>query len=250
MPHHIPKIEFGPVIPTTIDFLYPPQDGGEVRDAQETVTTSLAGARQVVLNHVEVSRKLKFIGITEAAKTALESFFDNFAVLGKSFKFFENALTADYISYELKDLKFQPKRIASAGANIYTYELEWVFRRVLGAITGEDFLQVELLNNQAVPVAIDGQVLDSSRYRSAKIFFEAFRKTDSEERIVNGFLTAVYVESLGTWDITPGGTFDGNASHGVTFSADAAGQIYYVSDPMAGANYEGELTLKNFVITE
>jgi hypothetical protein len=164
--------------------------------------------------------------------------------LGKSFKYFDDKTSAAYSVYELRELKFSPKKIAGKGANVYVWEVPLVFRRVVGN-EASDSMEATLLNNQVTPIDITGMLLDASKYKSAKVFFEIFRKTDSEERVSNGYLTAVYKVSTNSWDVTPGGTYDGDTS-GITFSILATGQIQYVSDNMAGANYSGKIKFKEF----
>lgn len=246
MAHNIPKIEYGDFIPTIIELDYPPvEEGGEVLDPKERSTVSISGQRQVSVDFVEAIRSLKFSFLSEAKKAALETFFKTHAYLGKSFKYFDDKTSLSFTNYELRDLKFQPRKIASVGANVYSWEIPFTFRRILGD-TGGDFVTTTINNNQVSATNLVGAILDSTSYKSAKIFAEIFRKTSLAERVSNGYLTATYKEDTLTWDITPDGTFDGDL-HGVEFSILASGQIQYVSDSMAGTDYQGVMKLKSFV---
>jgi hypothetical protein len=251
----IPKIEYGNAIPTTVNFTYPPKDEGDNYNTSESTTVTLSGVSQTVVNYIDCTRKLTFGALTEAQLTTLKTFFANWAGLGKVFKYFDDSNSISYTLYELKDLKFAPVRTSSAGVDVYLYQLQMVLRRALGVVVPEGFVEVSLLNNQATPLSITGEVLDYLTYKSAKIFYEIYRKTDSGERIFNGYLTAVYVSNTATWEVSDKGVSEGEdgaggfTGHGVTFSVTAAGQLKYISDNMAGANYEGTLKLKNFTVT-
>lgn len=245
MAHNIPKIEYGGFIPSVVIFDYPPiEAGGEQMDVKERVTTSISGVRQVSVDYIEAIRSLNFAFLSDAIYQDLRTFFLSHAYLGKSFKYFEDKNSAAYTLYELRDLKFAPKKIAAKTENLYVWEIPFTFRRVVGdGVT--DFMEADILNNQVAAIDITGMLLDASKYKSAKVFFEIFRKTDSEERVANGYLTAVYKTSTNSWDVTPGGTYDGDTS-GVTFSILGTGQIQYVSDNMSGANYTGKIKFKDF----
>lgn len=248
MAHHIPKITYGGLVQTAVVFDYPPkEDNGDRFDVVERIQTSVSGVRQVQVDHTEAVRPLKFSSVSETTKSELQTFFLTHGQYGKAFRYYENKDSASYEEYELKDLKFAPKRIGIRGENLYAYEIPLTLRRVVGVTSAEDYVTQELLNNQAVGIDLEDLILDSSAYRSAKVFFEIFRKTDSSERVANGYLTATYKESTATWDITPAGVFDGD-EHGVEFEIDSTGQIAYTSDNMAGANYEGEILLRDFTI--
>lgn len=256
MAHHIPKIEYGDFVPTVISFDYPPVEKSKEKiRAQNKVSTSLSGQRQVQNLYMEGSRTLEFRFLSENLKDSLETFFTSHAGKGKAFKYYDDKTSGDYVSYELANDDFDPKVIASVTQNTYIYAVELELRRVIGETQAENYMEITLANNQSSAADVTGLLLDSSSYRSARIEIEIFRKTDSAERIFRGHLIATYLESSGAWDITPSGEGSGQYesgvySHGVTFSITAAGQVQYTSDLMTGLNYEGELILRNFVITE
>lgn len=245
MPMNYPKIQYGGFVPTVINFPYPPTEGKrrETREANRRETDSLSGVRQVQTNYVEALRRIKFRFLSEADIDALEEFF-NYAVKGKVFKFFEDQNDLDFKLYELDQRRFEPKEITSVGANAYIYEAELNFRRVLDSEGADGYMQVEIQNNVG-PVDVDGLVLDNEKYRSAKVFFEVFRKTSLEERVNNGDFTAIYKD--GAWDMAPG-SLVGDPLAGVEFTITPAGQVQYTADDMAGADYQGEVLFRNFTV--
>jgi hypothetical protein len=248
----IPKIEYGSLTPTVINFTYPPAMMGQKRESFNIVkkeNESLSGRRQVQLNYIEDIRKLKFEFLTEAQVTQLETFIKTWAALGKSFKYFEDKTLAAYKAYELDMTKFEPKPITSVGVDIYIYEVELIFRRTDDASVAGGYVELEIVNNQVAAADVTGLLLDSDSYKSVKVFYEVFRKTGSSERICNGFFTCLYKSGTNAWELEAG-SFEGSPAHGVTFSITTAGQVQYTSDNMAGTNYESRLLLRNFTIIE
>lgn len=254
MPYAIPKITYGGLVPTTVSFTYPPIEKAKERlTPNKKVTASLSGRLQTQINYIEGTRKLEFSHITEAQLAALRSFYENHAVYGKAFRYYDDATALTYVDWELDDnAKFEPKIVAPTGVDTYIYSVTLDLRRVVGQTDAGGYVEQELLNNQAVALDLTGLVFDSDEYRSAKIFFEIWRKTATKERIVNGYLTVTYSDTNG-WDITPSGVADGQLEsgqfdHGVTFSISAAGQVRYTSDNMSGGSYEGTILLRDFTI--
>jgi hypothetical protein len=246
MPHNIPKIEYGGFVPTVISFDYPPtDDDGEELDVKERATGSISGVRQVSVDFVEATRKLKFRFLSEARLAELKSWFLGHAYLGKSFKYFDDKLGIDFVTYELKDFKFSPKKIAAVTANQYIYELALSFRRVVGQ-EGIDCMIATIANSQAVAANIVGLLLNSSEYKTVRVFFELRRKTSLEERIMNGDLTFIYRESTSAWELA--GEMGAGDVLGVTFSVTAGGQVQYVSDTVPGTSYVGTIEFKNLTI--
>lgn len=246
MSFNIPKIEYGGLIPTTISFTYPPiENSGEISEAKNHISTSLAGVRQISTDYIEVTRKLNFSHITESLKVAMESFFRNHAGLGKSFRYFDDKNGVSYTNYELADFKFDPKRIASAGANVFFYSVQMVFRRVLGSDSG-DCMSVSLVNNQASPLDIGGLLFSSADVRTAELYCEIYRKTDSNERVFRGKFAITYKTNTSAWDISQvEGVGD---DPGVTLSILSTGQIQYTTDSMSGSNYTGYIEFKELIL--
>lgn len=102
-----------------------------------------------------------------------------------------------------------------------------------------------IANNQASPLSVVEFLLDSSSYRSAHVFVEVRRKTDTNEKKSVGFLKFLYRENSSLWEIIDelGGDDDG-----VVFTVTAVGQVKYVSDNLTGANYVGEIRFKAIVM--
>lgn len=124
----IPKIVYG-ITNIEIPFDFPPeQDDGESYDVKEHVSDAISGARQVSVDHIELLRKLKFTFLTPTIKAQLETFFNTHAAFGNSFKYYEDKTLVGFVTYELKDFKFDPKKVT--GRVIYPYEIDFKFRRV------------------------------------------------------------------------------------------------------------------------
>lgn len=245
MSHNIPKIVYGS-LNTAIVFDYPPQFEPEKYAPVDHTSLSINGTRQTSVDRIEVLRSLTFEHLTEAQLTALRLFFTNHAYLGKAFKYFEDQNSIIYVNYELLPLKFEPQRYGIAGENIYFYSLTLNFRRVIGS-ESTIAMSINIANNQVAAADVTGVLFDKTTYISIKIYFELFRKTDSSQRVANGYLTATYHSDTDVWDVTPQGVYDGDA-HGVTFSMSGQ-QLQYVSDNMSGTNYSGTLKLITSVIS-
>jgi hypothetical protein len=98
-----------------------------------------------------------------------------------------------------------------------------------------------LANNQGAASNVTGLSFDSTSVKSAMIYCEVRRKTDSNEVISNGVLRVYYRDLTTTWELLNelGGDDDG-----VVFSITAAGQVQYTSSDLAGTSYTGKLTFK------
>ena len=124
----VPKIVYGET-PVEIEFTYPPEeDNGEMIDAKERVAVSISGERQVSIDHIEYVRKIKFSFLDQDTFEDLKDFFTFHAVYGRSFKYYTHGSEADYEEYELKDFKFNPKRIAPRGTG-FLWQVTLTFRR-------------------------------------------------------------------------------------------------------------------------
>lgn len=115
-----------------IVFTYPPiEPKGEKLDAIERTSTSISGIKQVSVDNIEASRSLNFSFLTEAQKTLLETFFTSHGAYGRAFHYFDDQTSIVYIDYELRDFKFDPKKITAKTANVYVWEVGMTFRRVI-----------------------------------------------------------------------------------------------------------------------
>ncbi len=244
----IPKITYGGFIPTEIRFTYPPKElKAEKFTPSQKTAESISGVVQTSTNYIEGTRSFQFSFLTEAQKAQLETFMLTYALYGNFFKYYPDKNAGEYFTVQLDKRVYDPKKIASVGIDVYIYEVQVDIRRVLDEEISEGFMEQEILNDQSSPVDITGFVLDKDSYKTARCFYEIFRKTDDEERVANGQMVFTYKESTGLWVANPG-TFEAEEVHGVTFGVDADGQVNYVSDDMPGANYESNLLLRNFTI--
>ena len=232
MAYLIPKIVYGEIVETEIAFTYPPaQDSDEQLDAKDRVAVAISGKRWVVLDSVEVKRRLGFSFLSEAEISALRTFYLSHASRGKPFKYYPDRDLPDYEWFELASGSFQPKRITAVGPNSFIYSLDLEFRRVLAST--ENGVSVSLLNGQTQPISISGLNFDKTQCRGAFVYYEASRKTDSATRTAAGTLHATYSDASGVWTLT-----DDGSGLGVTFSILSTGQVQYRTDTLAGANYQ------------
>ena len=247
MAFQIPKITYGGFIPTVINFTYPPvEKDAPAIDAVEKVSKSLSGVRQTAVDYFEETRKLNFRFLTEAQLANMKTFFKTHAGLGKSFRYYDNALLADYFDYELAELKFRPKKVTSVGVDVYIYDLELSLRRVDDAAAGE-CMQVSIANGQAVAANIAGLLFDYTEVRTAEIYCEIYRKTGSNEKIFRGKFLAAYRTLTSTWEISQV-EGNGDADHGVVLEISASGQVKYTSDTLAGTGYTGYIEFKELTL--
>lgn len=238
MPHYIPKIEYNAI---EIDFRYPPKEEiPEKMDSKQRISVSLAGIRQISVDYVEATRVLKFSHLNETEIAALQTFYLTHGYLGKTFKYFEDQNSINFVEYEMVN-DFSPRRMAIATANQYFYEVQITMRRVTN-LQGVGCMTADIDNNISVAQNITGLQLDLTMQEAYRIHAQIKRTTDSEKRLSMGWLTALYRSDVG-WEITDAGTFEGSP-HGVIFNITPGGQVQYVSDNMVGANYFGEIEFR------
>lgn len=115
-----------------IEFEYPPvEPNGEIKTAKATVTVSVSGVKQTSLQNIECNRSLKFSFLSETIYQLLKTFLDEHAMLGRDFRYYENKTLTSYVTYDLDDLKYTPKKIAPKGEDLYVWEVPLKFYRVL-----------------------------------------------------------------------------------------------------------------------
>jgi len=115
-----------------IIFDYPPiEQDGEQLDPHETVTTSLSGIQQVIVDYIEAYRSPVFSFVSESIKNKIDTFARYHLVLGKTFRYFDDRDSITYIEYESKNRKYSPIKIAPKGENIYVWKMKLEFRRIL-----------------------------------------------------------------------------------------------------------------------
>lgn len=113
-------------------FDYPPiEPTGESLETKATVNESLSGIQQVAVGYVEAKRDLKFSFLSPAIYALMNTFLSTWAVLGEDFRYFEDQSSSSYTTYELDNLKVQPKKIAPRSTTTYVWEIPLKFRRVL-----------------------------------------------------------------------------------------------------------------------
>lgn len=114
------------------DFQYPPtRDSEEKLKPQNKVTTSISGSQQVQTDHIEAERDLEF-GFVTATDTNLldEIFYQDFAVFGNAFRYFQDKEDAGFQNYELNNFNFNRERQVKKHPE-FLYKLKFQFRRVV-----------------------------------------------------------------------------------------------------------------------
>lgn len=115
-----------------IEFDFPPKEPkGEARETKATISESLSGQRQVSVNYIEGTRSLTFSFLSPAIYALLQTFLDEHALLGETFRYYEDKTLSTYVDYELDTLKVDPKKIAPRSATTYVWEVPLKFRRVV-----------------------------------------------------------------------------------------------------------------------
>lgn len=115
-----------------IIFDYPPiEKSGETLDPKETVTTSLAGVNQTIINYIEGFRDPVFSFLSESIKSQLDTFARYWYCLGKTFRYFDDQNSVSYIEYESKDRKYSPEKITAKTENTYIWKVKLNFRRLI-----------------------------------------------------------------------------------------------------------------------
>jgi len=130
----------------------------------------------------------------------------------------------------------------SWGENVTAY-LQAVNEYLLLIVDPNDILPTEenILNNQPTDILVKGLVFNSSLVRAANITYSALRKTDSQTIVETGTILLNYDA-----DAAPGSrwqfTQSVNDDAGIILSVTDAGQFYYQSTNLTGANYTGTLS--------
>ncbi len=101
-----------------------------------------------------------------------------------------------------------------------------------------------LANNTASPTNVTGLLILSASYKSAHIYAEVRRKTDSVEVISSGRLIIQYRTLTSSWELLDELSGDDD---GAVFTVTSGGQVQYTTDNQSGTNYTG--TIKFKVIT-
>lgn len=121
-------VEFG----IKIEFEYPPKEPrGEKLNTNAVVSESISGVRQVSINHIEATRNPVFSFLSPTIKALMDTFLQTHACNGEAFRYHEDKTSSSYVSYELEDLKVEPKKIAPRSDSTFSWEIPLKFRRVL-----------------------------------------------------------------------------------------------------------------------
>lgn len=105
-----------------------------------------------------------------------------------------------------------------------------------------------LLNNQPVEVLIKGLAFNSALIRSANINYTITRSTDTQTKVETGVLLLDYNADAPVnekWSFIQ----NRNEDAGVILSVTDAGQFYYTSNDLTGANYSGVINFSARVLS-
>lgn len=115
-----------------VEFIFPPKEPkGEKKTTSANTSESLSGLKQISVNYIEGFRTLTFSFLSEDLKNSLETFLDNWGMLGQTFRYYDNKESLLYKNYEIESLKYDPRKIAPKGLDIYVWEIALEFRRLL-----------------------------------------------------------------------------------------------------------------------
>jgi hypothetical protein len=132
--NYIPKIVYGSG-PTTIEFDYPPRKDPFGQDLQHVgkVVESKNGTQQVLTDYIVKKNDITFSFLTDAKKTAIETFLTTHAFLGNSFTYWEDkndALTARTVTLDTAGRRVDFKVLTRKGSG-FLWELTLKFREVI-----------------------------------------------------------------------------------------------------------------------
>lgn len=112
-------------------FDYPAvEDNGESLNTNQTTSTSLSGIRQVSVNFIEGTRDL-LLSFLSPAVYALVNTFLQYALLGNSFRWYDDQASGSYVDVELATLQVTPVKRFSRTATTYVWDVPLTLRRVL-----------------------------------------------------------------------------------------------------------------------
>lgn len=120
-----------------LEFEFPPiEDGGETSEPKEKISISLNGTRQVLVEHVEGVREMRFRHVSNLIFTEFQSFMRNWAGFGQPFRYFDDKTLTSFVVYEAAKLELKPRKISHNGAS-YVWEFPFTVRRVLDSTIDE-----------------------------------------------------------------------------------------------------------------
>ncbi len=111
---------------------YPPKEPkGEILESKSTISESLSGVRQTSVSSTEGFREFVFSFLSPAIYALFNTWLTTSALLGDSFRYFEDQTSSTYVEYSLDTLKVTPVKVTSRSATTYVWDIPLKFRRVL-----------------------------------------------------------------------------------------------------------------------
>jgi hypothetical protein len=239
----IPKIEYGPLYASSIEFTYPPvADDGDQLKGNTVESESLTGIRQTKLNYIEAIRNITLSFVSQAEVDELQEFFISHAALGKPFRYYTDKDESDYSLYQLDKPELSKAKVTwSSRAQAFIWTVKMSLRRIINSSSDLELtesMSATILNNQASPISIAG--LSFSGSTSGRFIYEIRRSTDSATIECSGNVDALYIDS--TWQLSEYNRLGDDS--GVVFSITSGGQIQYTSSNMSGSGYSGTITFR------
>lgn len=113
------------------DFQYPPKtDSEEKLIPNQIITSSLSGLNQYQTMYLEANRDLEFDLVRQADADTLQNDFYYYALLGNSFKYYQDKDVVSYQTMELDMKSFIRKRRTVSGG-LFFYQINFSMRRVV-----------------------------------------------------------------------------------------------------------------------
>lgn len=113
------------------DFEFPPvKDTEEKLKPKLSVSESLSGTQQFILNFIEAERDLEFFFITHTDAEKLREKFYRFALLGNSFRYFDDKDDAPFKTMTLGKFDYSQNRQVKKHP-YFKYSIQFSFRRVV-----------------------------------------------------------------------------------------------------------------------
>ena len=106
---------------------------------------------------------------------------------------------------------------------------------------GGDQIKQSLLDG-AANTDITGALFDKTTTKAVRIFYDLFRRNDTQSANEVGVLYITYDIETDTWKVFSQ-TFDGDAQ--VTFDVTSTGQLRYSSSTYGGTGYTGDIRLSD-----
>ena len=135
--------------------------------------------------------------------------------------------------------------ITFAGLSLNTgdsTQLRQAVQALIGLGGGTQIKQ-SIANNTAA-VNITGLVFDKADVKSAQVYFDVERRTDSQDVQESGILYVAHDTNAGVWRISK---ISGLDDSGVIFTITSSGQIKIETDDLTGTSYDGQFRATNVI---